>query len=154
MHRLFLCLFQLISLIYSFPIVRGIHISIVNAFEVVTCTHITILVRVKFIGKFSEGCFHLTYLCICRYTQCLVISVNLFIHFWQVQVHIDGSVDNKLVFTVTVWEVGWAAARFVEPISLITALQIFSIRSSVELSRPVVVHCHGHLPFFAIWACP
>ena len=27
---------------------------------------------------------------------------------------------------------------------------MFSVRSSVELSRPVVVHCHGHLP---IWAC-
>ena len=46
--------------------------------------------------------------------------------------------------------VGWAAARLAEPISL-TAWQIFSIRSSVELSRPVVVHCHGHLP---IWVCP
>ena len=29
-----------------------------------------------------------------------------------------------------------------------------SIRSSVELSRPVVVHCHGHLPICPIWACP
>ena len=25
---------------------------------------------------------------------------------------------------------------------------------SVELSRPVVVHCHGHLPICPIWACP
>ena len=36
----------------------------------------------------------------------------------------------------------------------VTAWQIFSIRSSVELSRPVVVHCHGHLPICPIWACP
>ena len=36
----------------------------------------------------------------------------------------------------------------------VTAWQIFSIRSSVELSRPVVVHCHDHLPICRIWACP
>ena len=36
----------------------------------------------------------------------------------------------------------------------VTAWWIFSIRSSVELSRPVVVHCHGHLPICPIWACP
>ena len=35
----------------------------------------------------------------------------------------------------------------------VTAWQIFN-RSSVELSRPVVVHCHGHLPICPIWACP
>ena len=42
---------------------------------------------------------------------------------------------------------------FGTPIS-VTAWWIFSIRSSVELSRPVVVHCHGHLPICPIWACP
>ena len=31
---------------------------------------------------------------------------------------------------------------------------IFFIRSSVELSRPVVAHCHGHLPICSIWVCP
>ena len=36
----------------------------------------------------------------------------------------------------------------------ITAWRIFSIRSFVELSRPLVVHCHGHLPICLIWACP
>ena len=36
----------------------------------------------------------------------------------------------------------------------VTSWWIFSIRSSVELSRPVVVHCHGHLPICPIWACP
>ena len=36
----------------------------------------------------------------------------------------------------------------------VTAWLIFSIWSSVELSRPVVVHCHGHLPICPIWACP
>ena len=36
----------------------------------------------------------------------------------------------------------------------VTAWRIFSIRSSVELSRPVVVHCYGHLPICPIWACP
>ena len=28
----------------------------------------------------------------------------------------------------------------------VTAWWIFSVRSSMELSRPVVVHCHAHLP--------
>ena len=36
----------------------------------------------------------------------------------------------------------------------VTSWWIFSIRSSVELSRPVVVHCHGHLLICPIWACP
>ena len=36
----------------------------------------------------------------------------------------------------------------------VTTWRIFSIRSSVELSRPVVVHCHGHLPICPTWACP
>ena len=36
----------------------------------------------------------------------------------------------------------------------VTAWWIFSIQSSVELSRPVVVHCHGHLPICPIWAYP
>ena len=36
----------------------------------------------------------------------------------------------------------------------VTSWWIFSIRSSVDLSRPVVVHCHGHLPICPIWACP
>ena len=35
----------------------------------------------------------------------------------------------------------------------VTAWRMFSVRSSVELSRPVIVHCHGHLPICAIWAC-
>ena len=36
----------------------------------------------------------------------------------------------------------------------VTAWRIFSIRSSVELSRPVLVRCHGHLPICTMWACP
>ena len=36
----------------------------------------------------------------------------------------------------------------------VTAWRIFSIRSSVELSRPLVVHCHVYLPICPIWACP
>ena len=36
----------------------------------------------------------------------------------------------------------------------VTARRIFSIRSSVELSRPVAVHCHGHLPICPRWSCP
>ena len=36
----------------------------------------------------------------------------------------------------------------------VTAWRIFSIQSSVELSRPVDVHCHGHLPICPIRACP
>ena len=36
----------------------------------------------------------------------------------------------------------------------VTAWWIFSIRSSVELSRPVVVHRHDHLPICPKWACP
>ena len=34
----------------------------------------------------------------------------------------------------------------------VTAWRIFSVPRSVELSRPVVVHCH--LPICPIWACP
>ena len=36
----------------------------------------------------------------------------------------------------------------------VTAWWIFSIWSSVELSRLIVVHCHGHLPKWPIWTCP
>ena len=36
----------------------------------------------------------------------------------------------------------------------VTAWWIFSVRSSMELSRPVVVHCHAHMPICPIWACP
>ena len=36
----------------------------------------------------------------------------------------------------------------------VTAWWIFSIRSSVELSRPVSVHCNVHMPICPIWACP
>ena len=36
----------------------------------------------------------------------------------------------------------------------VTAWRIFSIWSSVELSRPVGVHCHGHMPICPIWTCP
>ena len=36
----------------------------------------------------------------------------------------------------------------------VTPWRIFSILSSVELSRPVVVHCHGRLPLCPVWACP
>ena len=32
--------------------------------------------------------------------------------------------------------------------------QIFSVRSSVAFSRPVVVHCHCYLAICPIWACP
>ena len=32
----------------------------------------------------------------------------------------------------------------------VTFWRIFSIRSSVELSRPLVVHCHGHLPHMGL----
>ena len=32
----------------------------------------------------------------------------------------------------------------------VTAWWVFSFRSSVELSRPVVVHCHGHLPHMGL----
>ena len=35
----------------------------------------------------------------------------------------------------------------------VTDRRIFSIRSSVELSRPLFVYCHGHLPDCPIWAC-
>ena len=35
-----------------------------------------------------------------------------------------------------------------------TVRWIFSIRSSMELSLPVVVQRHRHLPIWPIWACP
>ena len=36
----------------------------------------------------------------------------------------------------------------------VTAGQICSIQSFVELSRPVAVHCYGYLPICPIWTCP
>ena len=36
----------------------------------------------------------------------------------------------------------------------ISAWRIFSVPSPVKLSRPVVVHCPGHLPICPKWACP
>ena len=36
----------------------------------------------------------------------------------------------------------------------VTAWQIFSAWSSVEFSRPVVMHCHGYLPICPMWSCP
>ena len=36
----------------------------------------------------------------------------------------------------------------------VIAWRIFSIRSSMKSSRPVVVHCHDHVPICPIWACP
>ena len=36
----------------------------------------------------------------------------------------------------------------------VTAWRIYSAPSSVELYRPVIVHCPGHLPICPIWACP
>ena len=36
----------------------------------------------------------------------------------------------------------------------VTAWWIFSVWSSMELSRPVVLHCHAHTPICPIWACP
>ena len=36
----------------------------------------------------------------------------------------------------------------------VTAWRIFSIQSSVELSRPVVVHCRGHLPHLSHTGLP
>ena len=54
---------------------------------------------------------------------------------------------------------GWAVSRagscqtWGAHISVIP-WRIVSDWSSVELSRPVAVHCHGHLPICPIWACP
>ena len=57
------------------------------------------------------------------------------------------------VIVVTVWASSRAVVcQTCETHISVTARQIFSIRSSVELSRPVVVHCHGHLPICPIWA--
>ena len=36
----------------------------------------------------------------------------------------------------------------------VTAWWIFSVRNSVELSRPVLVHRHGNMPICPICACP
>ena len=55
---------------------------------------------------------------------------------------------------VTVQAVGWAGGCQTCGTHIsVTTWQIFSIRSSVELSRPLVVHCHGHLPICPKWAC-
>ena len=56
---------------------------------------------------------------------------------------------------VTVWAVGWSGGCQTCGTNIsITAWRIFSIRSSVELSRPLVVHCYDHLPICPTWACP
>ena len=56
---------------------------------------------------------------------------------------------------VTVRAGGWAGGCQICGTHIsVTAWRIFSIRSSVELSRPVVLHCHSHLPICPIWACP
>ena len=47
---------------------------------------------------------------------------------------------------------GGRAIRRVNPY-LCNRWRIFAIWSSMELSRPVVVHCHRHLPICPIWAC-
>ena len=53
------------------------------------------------------------------------------------------------------WPGGWAGGCQTCGTHIsVTTWQIFSVPSSVELSRPVVVHCHGHLPICPIWACP
>ena len=49
---------------------------------------------------------------------------------------------------------GRAASRLCETHISETAGRIFSVWSSMELSRPVVVQRHGHLPICPIWACP
>ena len=51
---------------------------------------------------------------------------------------------------------GWACGRLpnLRNHISVTAWWIFTVQSSVELSRPVVVHCHCHLPICPIWACP
>ena len=36
----------------------------------------------------------------------------------------------------------------------LTDFLCLNVWSSVELSRPEVVHCHGHLRIWPIWACP
>ena len=45
---------------------------------------------------------------------------------------------------------GWGGGTHIS----VAAWWIFSIRNSVELSRPVVVHCHRNLLICPIWACP
>ena len=56
---------------------------------------------------------------------------------------------------ITVWAGGWVGGCQTSGTHIsVTTWRIFSVWSSVELSRPVVVHCHDHLPICPIWACP
>ena len=50
--------------------------------------------------------------------------------------------------------VGRASARLCGSHISETAGQIFPVRSSMELSRPEAVHCHGRSPISPIWTCP
>ena len=48
---------------------------------------------------------------------------------------------------IAVWAGGWVGSCHTFGTNIfVTARQIFSVWSSVELSRPVVVYCHSHLP--------
>ena len=56
---------------------------------------------------------------------------------------------------VTVRAGGWAGGCQICGTHIsVTAWRIFSIRSSMGLSRPIGVHCHGHIPICPIWAYP
>ena len=90
--------------------------------------------------------------------------VDAFLHSWGSKTHITNFYPSALraggVLSSRFGQAGgWAGGRAGgcqtcgTHIS-VTAWRIFSIRSSMELSRPVVVHCHGNLPICPIWACP
>ena len=91
---------------------------------------------------------------------------------WALPLGLCLDLEHCVWFQVKVWAPKWAMPVFIftpQPSGLeghchhspgrrvggcqtcgthisVTAWQIFSIRSSVELSRPVVVRCHDHLP--------
>ena len=80
------------------------------------------------------------------YSQWNIMTVILLLSFYPSALRAGGVFSSQS---------GWAGGcQTCGTHILVTAGRIFSIQSSVELSRPLVVHCHGHLPICPIWACP
>ena len=85
----------------------------------------------------------------CTYSQ-LRLSVFSYISFYPSALRAGGVLSSRSGRAG-----GWAGGCQTCGTHIsVTAWGIFSIRSSVELSRPVGVHCHSHMPICPIWACP